>query len=113
MIENDKKKYIGFCIDTCHIFSEGLYDLRRKEQILKMYEDFNQVIGLDKLTLIHLNDSKTEFSSKADKHARIGEGEIWGDINVFKYFLSKMKEYGISSVLETVEDDYKVVQNVF
>ncbi len=112
MIEEDKKKYIGFCIDTCHIFAEGLYDLRKKENICLMFEDFDNVIGLDKLQLIHFNDSLTTFNSKQDKHARIGQGEIWSSKEVLVYFINKLKEKRINSVLETVEDDYHIINKI-
>jgi apurinic endonuclease APN1 len=108
----NEKRCIGFCIDTCHIFSEGLYDIRKKDNILLMFNDFDKIIGLDKLSLIHLNDSKTEFNSKQDKHATIYDGEIWRDKSVLEYFLNKMREYKINSVLETVEDDYNKIQMI-
>ena len=107
------KERIGFCIDTCHVFSEGLYDLRKKEEIDKMFNDFDAVIGLDKLSLIHLNDSKTEFNSKQDKHERIGSGEIFKNVKCLQYMLKKINDYKISTVLETVEEDYDVIQQAW
>ena len=108
LIEN--KDRIGFCIDTCHVFSEGLYDLRKKDEIDKMFNDFDKVFGINKLELIHLNDSKTQFNSKQDRHERIGRGEIFKNIKSLQYLLKKINDYKISSVLETVEEDYDIIQ---
>jgi len=111
LVEN--KERIGFCIDTCHVFAEGLYDLREKEEIDKMFYDFDKVIGLDKLCLIHLNDSKTPYNSKQDKHERIGHGEIFKNIKSLQYMLKKINDYKISTVLETEEEDYDVIQQAW
>ena len=109
----DHKERIGFCIDTCHVFAEGLYDLRKKEEIDRMFEDFDRIIGLDKLCLIHLNDSKTPYNSKQDKHECIGEGEIFKNIKSLQYMLKKINDYKISTVLETEEKDYDVIQQAW
>ena len=109
----DRKDRIGFCIDTCHVFAEGLYDLRKKEEIDKMFDDFDRVLGIDKLCLIHLNDSKTLFNSKQDKHACIGHGEIFKNIKSLQYLLKKINDYKISTVLETEEQDYDVIQKAW
>jgi deoxyribonuclease-4 len=109
----NEKDRIGFCIDTCHVFAEGLYDLRQIKEIDRMFEDFDKIIGLDKLVLIHFNDSETEFCSKQDRHARIGFGEIFRDIKVAQYFMKKLEELKINSVLETEEDDYINVQMAY
>lgn len=60
------------CLDTCHIHDAG-YDLTNFSQVLA---EFERIIGLDKLAVIHLNDSKNIRGSKKDRHANIGYGEI-------------------------------------
>ncbi|RMF60936.1 MAG: deoxyribonuclease IV [Calditrichaeota bacterium] len=67
--------HVGVCIDTCHIFAAG-YDIRSKEAWEQTLDRFDEVIGLSKLKLFHLNDSRHELGSRKDRHARIGEGFI-------------------------------------
>jgi AP endonuclease 1 len=69
----DEKSRIGVCIDTCHSFAAG-YDLRSPEAFNKTMESFNEIVGMKYLKALHLNDSKTPFSSHRDLHANIGTG---------------------------------------
>ena len=64
---------IGVCLDTCHVFAAG-YDI--VNDLDKVLEEFDRVLGLDLLRAIHLNDSMMPFGSHKDRHAAIGEGEI-------------------------------------
>lgn len=66
------KDKIGFCLDTCHVHDAG-YDLDKLDDLLK---SFDEIIGLDKLKVIHVNDSKNKLGAHKDRHANIGEGEI-------------------------------------
>lgn len=72
-IENKKK--IGICFDTCHAFASG-YDFRTKESYEKMWSNFDNVLGLQLLKVIHFNDSKKDLGSKIDRHEFIGKGKI-------------------------------------
>lgn len=65
------KKHIGVCLDTCHVYDAG-YDI--VNDLDKVLEEFDTIIGLDKLCAIHLNDSKNPFNSHKDRHEKIGEG---------------------------------------
>ncbi|MBU3209665.1 deoxyribonuclease IV [Clostridium algidicarnis] len=67
------KDHIGVCLDTCHIHDAG-YDI--VNELDKVLDEFDRVIGLDKLCAIHLNDSKNPFKSHKDRHETIGEGYI-------------------------------------
>lgn len=67
---NDK---IGVCIDTCHIYDGG-YDI--KNDLDGVLDDFDSIIGMDKLKAIHLNDSKFGLNSHKDRHEKIGLGEL-------------------------------------
>lgn len=67
------KELIGVCLDTCHLYSAG-YDL--VNDLEGVLDSFDEIIGLDRIKAIHLNDSMTEFNSKKDRHATIGEGTI-------------------------------------
>ncbi|MCG4722890.1 TIM barrel protein, partial [Alistipes putredinis] len=64
---------LGVCLDTCHVFSAG-YDI--VNDLDSVLDDFDNIIGLDKLKAVHLNDSMMPFGAKKDRHACIGEGEI-------------------------------------
>lgn len=108
----DKDK-IGFCLDTCHIFSEGNYDLGTINGIDKCFEDFDRILGLNKLSLVHLNDSCCEINSKADRHQSIGEGYVWKDkIESFRYFIKRCKQLNVPFVLETSLDDVIKVNKI-
>lgn len=66
------QEQIGVCLDTCHIHDAG-YDVLNVDKVL---EEFNRIIGLDKLKVIHLNDSKNPRGSKMDRHEHYGYGYI-------------------------------------
>lgn len=67
------KEKLGVCMDTCHIFSAG-YDIIN--DLKGVLNEFDNIIGLDKLKAIHLNDSLMPFGANKDRHAKIGEGYI-------------------------------------
>ncbi|WP_300277707.1 deoxyribonuclease IV [Peptacetobacter sp.] len=70
-VEHNEK--IGVCMDTCHVFSAG-YDI--VNDLDGVLEEFDRIIGLERLKTIHLNDSMMPFNNNKDRHAGIGEGEI-------------------------------------
>ena len=70
-VELDEK--LGVCLDTCHVFNAG-YDI--VNDLDGVLEEFDKVIGLDRLKAIHLNDSLNSCGSHKDRHAKIGEGQI-------------------------------------
>ncbi|MEG0307988.1 MAG: deoxyribonuclease IV [Clostridium sp.] len=67
------KDHMGVCMDTCHVYDAG-YDI--VNDLDKVLEEFDKIIGLEKLYAIHLNDSKNPFESHKDRHEKIGEGSI-------------------------------------
>ncbi len=67
------KDKMGVCLDTCHVFDAGYDIVNNLDGVL---EEFDRVIGIDRLKAIHLNDSVHGFESKKDRHAKIGEGKI-------------------------------------
>lgn len=64
---------LGVCLDTCHIYSAGYNIVDDLDGVL---EQFDKVIGLDRLKAVHLNDSMTPFNSKKDRHEKIGKGSL-------------------------------------
>jgi deoxyribonuclease-4 len=71
----DEQGRIGVCLDTAHCFEAG-YDISHQDGIERVLKDFDQAIGLKRLHLLHLNDSKTPLGSRRDRHWHIGEGYI-------------------------------------
>ena len=92
---------LAVCLDTCHIHDAG-YDLSKPDEVLA---EFDRVIGLDKLKVIHVNDSKNVRGSRKDRHANIGEGEI-GYQNIYNFVHHPLLENKIF-ILETPYKDDK------
>ena len=67
------KDKIGVCLDTCHVYDAGYDIVNNLDGVL---EEFDRIVGLERLHAIHLNDSKNPFCSHKDRHAKIGEGSI-------------------------------------
>lgn len=70
-VEHEDK--LGVCLDTCHVYSAG-YDIRNN--LDGVLEQFDRVLGLERLKAIHLNDSMTPFASRKDRHEKIGQGSL-------------------------------------
>lgn len=113
-VSKNKLKHVGVCLDTAHIFGYGLYNLSDCKEVEKMFDDFDRVIGLDRLKLIHLNDSKVKLGSRKDRHACIGTGFIWGENkNSLMLLLNKCKTLSIPLLLETEISDVSSVSSFF
>ncbi|HDS45560.1 MAG TPA: deoxyribonuclease IV [Methanomicrobia archaeon] len=97
--QNDR---IGICFDTCHAFVAG-YELRTEASLEKTLQQFDDVLGLDQLTLIHLNDAKGGLGSKLDRHEHIGLGYIGED--GFRVILHDERITRLPLILETPVDD--------
>lgn len=67
------KNHMGVCLDTCHVYDAGYDIVGHLDRVL---EEFDQIIGLDKLKAIHVNDSKNPFASHKDRHEKLGEGSL-------------------------------------
>ena len=91
---------VGICFDTSHAFAAG-YDLRTWDSVEGTVRKIDDIIGFEKLKLVHLNDSKGDFNSRIDRHEHIGMGKIGekGFINVLK---SRLGELPL--ILETPKD---------
>ncbi|HEX6547120.1 MAG TPA: deoxyribonuclease IV [Candidatus Dormibacteraeota bacterium] len=66
---------VGTCFDTCHAFASG-YDVRTAEEAARTIDEWDRVVGLDRLDVVHTNDSQTGLGSNRDRHANIGLGQI-------------------------------------
>lgn len=96
------KDRVGVCLDTCHIFAAG-YDFRTPKGYASVMERFDRLIGLERLRVLHLNDSKMPFASNKDRHTHIGDGEI--GLEGFRHFVNDTRLDGIPGILETEKDD--------
>lgn len=92
------KSRIGYCLDTAHLYESG-YNIKTKSGLDKLLKSFDRIIGLDKLSVLHLNDSKTKLNSKHDRHEVIGEGEL--GLEAFKNIINHPQLVGIPMILET------------
>lgn len=90
------KEKLGVCLDTCHVYDAG-YDI--VNNLDKVLDEFDKVIGLDRLKAIHINDSKNTFESHKDRHEKIGEGSI--GIEAFKRIINHPKLRNLPFYLET------------
>lgn len=90
------KEKMGVCLDTCHVYDAG-YDI--VNDLDGVLEEFDRIIGLDRLHAIHLNDSKNPFNSHKDRHEKIGEGEI--GFEAIKKIINHPKLKNIPFFLET------------
>jgi deoxyribonuclease-4 len=86
------------CLDTAHVFAAG-YDLGSEASARKTFREFNRVVGLDRLVAIHLNDSKTAWGSRVDRHEHIGKGKI--GLLAFRFIMGERRFRKIPKVLET------------
>ncbi len=66
---------VGTCFDTCHAFASG-YDLRTPEAVAATLDEWDRVVGLERLEVIHCNDSQAGLGSNRDRHANLGQGQI-------------------------------------
>lgn len=97
----EDKSRVGVCLDTCHIFAAG-YDFRTPEEYAETMGKFDRIIGIPKLRVIHLNDSKNPLGSNKDRHDHIGKGEIGPE--GFRHFVNDPRLAGIPGILETEKD---------
>ncbi|OVZ94039.1 deoxyribonuclease IV [Yersinia frederiksenii] len=98
----EDKSRVGVCIDTCHAFAAG-YDLRTEEDCQRTFAALGDIVGFQYLRGMHLNDAKSEFNSRVDRHHSLGEGNIGK--TVFSYIMRDPRFDNIPLILETVNPD--------
>jgi deoxyribonuclease-4 len=92
---------LGFCFDTCHVFSAG-YDTRTRKAYLAAMRELDKHVGLERVLAFHLNDSKRDLGSRVDRHAHIGEGML--GLEPFRCLLNDRRFADRPMVLETPKD---------
>ena len=98
----EDKSRVGVCIDTCHAFAAG-YDLRGSEACEKTFAEFERIVGFQYLRGMHLNDAKSAFASRVDRHHSLGEGNI--GYEAFSWIMQDARFDGIPLILETINSD--------
>ncbi|MCK4608897.1 MAG: deoxyribonuclease IV [Gammaproteobacteria bacterium] len=94
------KERVGACIDTCHMFAAG-YDIRTKIAYTQTWQEFANIVGFEYLKAMHLNDAKSEFASRVDRHHSIGLGNI--GLDAFKFIMQDKRMDEIPLILETID----------
>lgn len=94
----NEKKRMGVCYDTAHTFAAG-YDLKTKKAYNNTFKEFDRIIGLKKLLVIHLNDSKKDLGTRVDRHEHIGRGFI--GLEAFRLLLNDPRFKKIPKIIET------------
>jgi deoxyribonuclease IV len=99
---------LGVCLDTAHLLAAG-YDIRTKNALTKVIREFSSMIGLDRLKLLHGNDSKVGLGEKKDRHEHVGEGYI--GLTGFRNIVNNSDLQHIDLIVETplerIEDDIR------
>jgi deoxyribonuclease-4 len=104
IIKNGDKR-VGVCIDSAHMFAAG-YDIKTKEGFHATIKTIEKTVGLEKIRVIHANDSMVDLNERKDRHDHIGDGKI--GIEGFKNLIKQFSE--VDFILETKHD--KVVQDI-
>lgn len=90
------KEKIGICLDTCHVYDAGYDIVNNLDGVL---DEFDRIIGLDRLKAVHLNDSKNESGSRKDRHEKLGEGTM--GMRTFINIINHPKLRHLPFILET------------
>jgi deoxyribonuclease-4 len=89
---------VAVCVDTCHIFAAG-YPITTKTEYAATMDEFDDVVGLERIRAFHLNDSLRELGSRVDRHAKIGAGKL--GLAPFRHLLNDSRFSSIPMYLET------------
>jgi len=100
----EPRRRVGVCLDTCHAFAAG-YELRTKKDVQGVIDEFDKVVGLKELKIVHLNDCRGDLNSRMDAHEHIGMGHI-GEQG-FTAILSNEVLKSIPFIMETPIDNRK------
>ena len=106
IIENTAdQSRLGVCVDTCHIFAAG-YSFDIRERYDETLNELDRIVGLGRIRVWHLNDSRRELASRVDRHAGIGDGHI--GLEPFRFLVNDPRFRSLPMILETpkgIEDD--------
>ena len=94
----DGSPRVGVCLDTCHLVAAG-YDIVSADGYRRTFEEFDRIVGLRRIALFHLNDSKKPCGSRVDRHEHIGKGCL--GLEPFRMLLNDPRFDGLPMLLET------------
>ena len=94
----DGSPRVGVCLDTCHLLASG-YDIVHREGYEETLRSFDRLVGLDRLRVIHANDSKRPCGSRVDRHEHIGDGCV--GVEPFRWLLHDRRLDGLAMLIET------------
>lgn len=99
--------WLGVCVDTCHVFAAG-YDLRRREEVDRLAADLDAAVGLERVHVVHVNDSKYPCGSRVDRHACIDQGQIGlpGLLNLIEHPAFRGRPLILETPVEDVPDGW-------
>ncbi len=97
----EDKSRVGVCLDTCHTFTAG-YDLRTPEAYAETMEAFENIVGFEYLSGMHLNDSKPPLGSRVDRHHSLGKGELGWE--AFRLIMNDPRMDDMPLILETIDE---------
>jgi len=108
ILQNVENPELGICLDTAHLFAAG-YDIRTKSSLKNVINNLSSIIGLDKLKLLHGNDSKVDLGERKDRHEHIGDGQIGlkGFSNIVNHADLEKIDLIVETPLEKIDDDIK------
>ncbi|HPB33879.1 MAG TPA: deoxyribonuclease IV, partial [Caldisericia bacterium] len=110
IIEGVKEKdRIFVCFDTAHAFEAG-YDIKTQNGFKKVLDEFDKIIGIEKLCAFHLNDSKTPLGSNVDRHENIGKGFL--GLEPFKFLVNNKEFKNHPMILETPGGDDMYIEDL-
>jgi len=100
----DEPQQMGVCFDTCHAFVAG-YDIRTKKTYNATMREFDRIVGLEKIKVFHLNDSKNDLGSRVDRHEHVGQGRL--GLDAFRFVLTDRRFENTPKILETPKGETK------
>ena len=93
---------LALCLDTCHLFASG-YDIRTPRRFGAVLDEFDRLVGLERLVAFHLNDCRSSLGSKLDRHENIGAGQI--GLAAFRFLMTHPRVATLPMILETPKRD--------
>jgi apurinic endonuclease APN1 len=104
---DELRERFGICVDTCHIYSAG-YDIAEKKGIEMFFKTLHDGMGIERVKLIHLNNSRAELGSNVDRHESLDKGTL--SMKAIRIIVKFIDALGIPMVLETpLGDDYEKI----
>ncbi|HUA06185.1 MAG TPA: deoxyribonuclease IV [Solirubrobacteraceae bacterium] len=94
-------KRLGICLDSCHLYASG-YDVSTRDSLAEVVDEFDRIVGCERLGALHVNDSAVPLGSNRDRHAIMGEGDL-GEKGC-AVFISEPRFDKLPGVLETGRD---------